>query len=304
MSTQCYIPKKFAASSLAVIDQANTIIAEYQAKGFRLTLRQLYYQFVARDLIPNKQTEYKRLGGIVNDGRLAGLIDWSAIEDRGRNLIAASTWDNPAEIIQSAAYGYRIDKWVGQDVQLEVWIEKDALSGVIAPKCKERCIPYFACKGYPSQSEVRSAGHFRLRGYIADGKRPVIIHLGDHDPSGLDMTRDIEDRLSLFAEGPVEIIRVALNRPQIDQYQPPPNPAKVTDSRFADYAAEHGSESWELDALEPTVITDLIQDQWDKHVDHGLWRDRLAKEQEERDGLIKITRNYDAVKEFIDGLDD
>src|SRR6185295_4699456 len=107
----CYEDKKFGVERLAMIAKANQIIAIYAAQGYDLTLRQLYYQFVSRDLIANKTTEYKRLGSIINDARLAGLIDWSAIEDRTRNLASLSHWDNPSDIVTSAANSYRVDKW-------------------------------------------------------------------------------------------------------------------------------------------------------------------------------------------------
>ena len=81
-----YTPKRFSAGSLAMIEKANEIIADYAAQGFTLTLRQLYYQFVSKDLLPNKQAEYKRLGSVINDARMAGMLDWEAIEDRTRNV--------------------------------------------------------------------------------------------------------------------------------------------------------------------------------------------------------------------------
>src|SRR5580692_12534694 len=105
MATELFVPRNFSEGSLSLIAAATQIIEEYQADGFTLTLRQLYYQFVSRDLIENKQTEYKRLGSIINDARLAGLIDWSAIEDRTRNVEINSHWDEPSGVIQSAARG-------------------------------------------------------------------------------------------------------------------------------------------------------------------------------------------------------
>ena len=98
---EAFIDKKFAASSLAIIEQANTIIGEYAAQGFKLTLRQLYYQFVARDLLANTQRSYKRLGNIISEARLAGRVDWNAIEDRTRNLESNPHWDDPAAIIKA-----------------------------------------------------------------------------------------------------------------------------------------------------------------------------------------------------------
>jgi len=110
----CYRKKKFGASALKTISLANEIIADYKSQGFELTLRQLYYQFVSRDLIPNSQREYKNLGTIINDGRLAGLIDWNAIIDRTRNLVSPSTWNSPKEIVEACASQFRSDKWEDQ----------------------------------------------------------------------------------------------------------------------------------------------------------------------------------------------
>ena len=252
-----YIEKRFAKSSLTIIEQANAIIADYAGQGFNLTLRQLYYQFVSRDLVANKQKEYKRIGSVINDGRLAGLIDWNAIEDRTRNLRGLSHWDNPAEIVDAAVNSYKRDKWENQPYRPEVWIEKDALTGVISGICNRLDVPFFSCRGYTSQSELWSAAR-RCRTWNTCDQKPFIIHLGDHDPSGIDMTRDITDRFSMFGAG-TEVKRIALNMDQVDEFNPPPNPAKTTDSRYEMYIADYGSESWELDALEPKVIVDLIE---------------------------------------------
>src|SRR5258708_3622436 len=124
---EAFTVKRFHSSTLAVIEQANAIIAEFTAQGFVLTLRQLYYQFVAHDLIENKQREYKRLGAIIKDGRRAVLVDWAAIEDRTRRIRFFSFWSTPASIIESAAFSYHGDPWKGQIYRPEVWIEKDAL---------------------------------------------------------------------------------------------------------------------------------------------------------------------------------
>lgn len=268
---QQFIQKNFRAKSRALIIKANEIIEEYSAQGYSLTLRQLYYQFVARDLIPNTERSYKNLGSVINDGRLAGYIDWSAIEDRTRNVSAAPHWDSPADVIQAARDSYQIDMWADQPRRVEVWIEKNALTGVIHSTCRELHVPYFACIGYVSQSE-------QWRAFQRSLNHPVtILHLGDHDPSGIDMTRDNDDRLNMVFGGDVEMIRIALNMDQIEQYNPPPNPAKVKDSRFEQYLQDYGPDSWELDALEPSVINDLIR----THVD-DIRDDELFNAAQER----------------------
>ena len=300
---QAFISKDFKPSSLALIDRANEIIENYTARGFRLTLRQLYYQFVARDLLPNKQTEYKRLGKIINDGRLAGMIDWHAIEDRTRFLRTHASWETPEDIIDGAAAAYREDIWQPQEYRPEVWIEKDALVGVIEGVCNEWRVPYFACRGYASQSELYSAGR-RLRRLVRDGKRPVIFHLGDHDPSGLDMTRDNQDRLNMFSEFEgVEVRRLALNMDQIDEHNPPPNPAKETDARFGPYIRQYGESSWELDALDPDVIHNLIDGAVQALIDFDAWGEAKTQEEENQELLKRISLRWDDVADFLEETD-
>lgn len=283
---KAYISKNFNPKTLIKIEQAIEIIEEYQAQGFKLTLRQLYYQFVARDFIANTQREYSKLSRVISDARLCGLISWDAIEDRTRFLREISTWDDPSEILESAANSYREDLWLDQDVYMEVWIEKDALIGVIEPVCKKLRLPFIACRGYMSQSEQWEASQ-RIIYQERQGKDCIVLHLGDHDPSGMDMTRDNLDRLWLFGTD-VTVRRLALNYDQVQQYNPPPNPAKLTDSRAKEYTARHGFDSWELDALEPKVITKLIQDNWERYVDIADWNDSLAREEVNRQKLYGL----------------
>lgn len=298
MPRELFVERDFKDGSLAIIDHANAIIEEYQEQGFTLTLRQLYYQFVSRDLLPNRQSEYKRLGSIINDARLAGMIDWSAIEDRTRNVRTVSSWDDPADIVTSAATSYREDLWADQKFRPEVWIEKDALVGVIEPACDRWRLPHFACRGYSSQSEQYNAGK-RFAAVRSRGKVPIVLHLGDHDPSGIDMTRDNADRLSMFAEYPVKVIRLALTFTQIEHYDPPPNPAKETDSRAAGYMELYGGSSWELDALDPTVIDGLIEAAIDAMIDRKKWNAAAAREEKQRASLKAAAARWTDVEEFL-----
>jgi hypothetical protein len=293
----------FRPATLALIETCNRVIAEYERQGFTLTLRQLYYQMVSRDVIPNRVQEYKRLGSIVNDARLAGLIDWEAIEDRTRNLRSIAHWRNPAEIVEAVASQFRIDKWAGQKYRVEVWIEKDALVGVIEGVCEELDVPFFSCRGYTSQSEMWGAA-MRMARFTKGKQIPVVLHLGDHDPSGIDMTRDIQDRLRLFSGRAVEVDRLALNMPQVEEYDPPPNPAKESDSRFQGYMAIHGDESWELDALEPTVIAALIRTAVEERRNPILWAEAVRAEDRHRKQLQAASDQWDELVEQLEVPDD
>lgn len=281
-----YLAQRFSTTSQQLIDTANEIIAEYDAQGFELTLRQLYYQFVARDIIPNTQKSYKNLGSVINNGRMAGLIDWNAIVDRTRSLRSNSHWEHPREIVEACAKQFQIDKWKDQKHRIEVWIEKDALVGVIERVCKTNDVAFFSCRGYTSQSEMWSAA-MRLQEFRKQGQEPVIIHLGDHDPSGMDMTRDITDRMDTFIGG-VDVRRIALNIDQVRKYKPPPNPAKLTDTRADAYISEFGSESWELDALEPKLLEKLIRDEVNSLRDEDLWKEAVEAEEKHKETLLAV----------------
>lgn len=299
MVKQAYIEKSFRGASLERIEQANQIIDEYQRAGYRLTLRQLYYQFVSRDLIANSVKTYKALGALICDARMAGLIDWDAIEDRTRNLRSLPHWRDPSDIVGACAAQFRVDVWAKQPARVEVWIEKEALAGVFERACNTRAVPFFCCRGYTSASEVWSAAQ-RFIAYRRRGQRVVLLHFGDHDPSGIDMSRDIETRLRTFGAR-VEFERVALNWDQIQQYRPPPNPAKETDSRFEAYLREFGEHSWELDALEPQVLAALVTARIDEVVQREAWDEAHAEQAAGRGALRVVADRWDdVVDQFVE----
>lgn len=291
-----YVSKKFRQTSLELIRRINAVITNYEAQGYSLTLRQVYYQMVARDIIPNNERSYKNLGALINDARLAGLIDWNAIEDRTRNIRGRTHWEKPGDVIKAAAYNYHLDYWQDQDNYVEVWVEKDALVGVVGRICDQLDLKYFSCRGYVSQSEMWVAAK-RLEKRQREGKNIVLLHLGDHDPSGIDMSRDILDRLNVFETDDIEFKRLALNMEQVEEYNPPPNPTKLTDSRATKYLSDFGHECWELDALEPKVIDALIKDNVLKFRDEKNYKQIKEKEALGIEFLEEIAENFDRIEQ-------
>lgn len=281
----------FRGANLQKVETANEIIEKYMDAGYTLTLRQLYYQFVANYGLPNKVKEYKNLSGILTKSRLTGMTDWEGIEDRTRTYKENSHWNTPQDIVRACAEQFRLDTRIDQDLYVEVWIEKDALVGVIEDVCRELDVGFFSCRGYVSASAMWKAGQ-RLKARWNDyGQKTVVLHLGDHDPSGMQMTEDMQRRLSLFGAD-VEVKRIALNMDQVRTYNPPPNPAKMTDPRAADYIAEYGNDSWELDALEPDVIVQLIRDEVALLTDINRQAAIITKQQKDRDQLNHIAENW------------
>lgn len=249
MVVKAYREIKIQASRRAMIEQCNTIITDYQAQGLRLTLRQLYYQLVSRALIPNVERSYKNLSSTVSDARLAGLMDWDAIEDRGRVAQKHSEWDDLEDLVDAALRSYRLPRWKTQSNYVELWVEKQALAGVLEPLADQFHATLMVNKGYSSQSAMyesarrikaavdptkerireivgelggRSADQAKAqKKVLAETKQATVLYLGDHDPSGEDMVRDVRERLEMFGCWKLDVRKIALTMEQIEEHDPP-----------------------------------------------------------------------------------
>lgn len=266
-----------------------------------MTLRQLYYQLVSRDIIPNAQSEYSKLSTLLTEARMYGLIDWDSIEDRIRKPKKASEWKNIPDIVQSAIASYRRNRWIDQDNYLEVWVEKDALSGVLEPITRKYHVNLMVNRGYSSASAMHDAS-LRLKRQEQNGKTCYILYLGDHDPSGMDMVRDIKDRLTTFG-CTVEVKRIALNMDQIQSFNPPPNPAKITDPRAKKYIQEFGETSWELDALSPRDLNELLDTEIGELIDREKYNQVCRLEEWERQKLSEVADEIEIDEDDADTLD-
>jgi hypothetical protein len=286
-------------STLDLIEKANRIINEYVPLGLRLTVRQLFYQFVARTLIENTQREYKRLADHISNAHDGGKIDWDAIEDRTRHVNFMYGWRDPADRIRSVARSYREDLWLKQRHHVEVWIEKEALVGVIEAICEELRVPDCAHRGSASSSFVYAAGK-RLAGISRLGRKPVVLHLADHDPTGIHITRDLRERLSVCARMPIEVHRIGLT---LTQARPlPPNTATDEDTRKPEYVREFGFEDcWELDALPPDVLVNLIRTNVEQLIDADAWNAALRREARNRKLLDRAAENWTKVEKLLKG---
>jgi hypothetical protein len=283
---------RLSAASKARLALINGIIEEYQSQGYRLTLRQLYYQLVSRVVIPNKGKEYDKLSVLLREGRMCGIVDWDAIEDRLRRPSSPASFNSPQEILDAAIAQYQLPRQEGQDTYLEVWVEKDALSGVLGRVTRKYHVPILVNRGYSSASAMFDS-YQRFENAYNNDQSIKIIYLGDYDPSGIDMIRDVEGRTREFIEGQhgdgyafdFEILPVALTRAQIKQYNPPPNPAKMTDSRAAGFVREHGTQSWEVDALRPEVLNGILEAAILAHIDEKRYKAVVGREEADKKKL-------------------
>ncbi len=268
--------------TLSKLEQINSIIKEYVKDDYKLTLRQLYYQLVSRDIIPNDVKEYDRLSTLLTKGRMVGIVDWDAIEDRLRVPYIPYWVTGTKDAINEAISRYRLDRQRGQDVYIEVWVEKDALSGVLRRVTEHYHINLMVNRGYGSTTAMYDA----YRRYM--GKNVKILYLGDHDPSGLDMIRDIGERISYMLDGDFTIEPVALTMEQIREYNLPENPAKETDTRAKDYIEKWGHSSWEVDALNPQTLNNLVSFNIESSIDMELFHSIIEQEKADKIKLSNL----------------
>lgn len=285
---------KVSGKVLMLIEAANVIMGEYAKQGFVMTLRMVHYQFVARQLFANTLKNYKKLGWALRVGRRMGLVDWAYLEDQVRKLDELPTWDSPRNVLDSAAVWYKENIWEDQEYAPEVWVEKGAMLSVIRPVCTDLRLPALACRGYVSDSAQYEASK-RFITSIENGKTPIVFYLGDHDPSGLDMTRDNIETFEMMTGEPIEVRRLALNWDQIEKYGPPPNPAKMTDTRAPAYVRQYGRQSWEVDALPPNIIDALIREAVTPLIEQRKWKRSIAHETANRNRVKLVADNAELV---------
>ena len=273
----------------------NEIIEEYADQGYTLTLRQLYYQLVSRDLIPNAQKEYAKLSGLLVKGRMAGVVDWSAIEDRTRTPFVPYWVHDVEDAINDTVSQFRFDRQRNQDVYIELWVEKDALSGVLKEITAKYHINLMVNKGYSSCSAMHDAFE-RFKKQEEKGKETHILYLGDHDPSGLDMIRDVRERLEEFGVYPL-VQQIGLTMDQIKEFNPPSNPAKITDPRAKWYLEKYGNVSWEVDALNPKTLHQLVKDNVESLINLKLFNALIKQEGKAKMKLSKFATSFDDMEE-------
>ena len=296
----------------ALLDKIINIVKEYKEQNITLTARQLYYQLVSKDIIPNAIEIYKRITKFLTDARYGGYLDWQMIEDRGRVPEKHAEWDDVASLIESAVQSYRLSRWGDQDEYIELYCEKQSLDSVFKPTADYWHIYYGCDKGYSSASTVYDLAK-RIKDQIESGRICTVLYFGDHDSSGLDMIRDIRDRVTEFltkgddALNPIDtdelfsVQQVALNLEQVRQYHPPPNPTKITDPRAKGYIEKWGQNQWEVDALNPTILRDLTEKAILEHINLEKYQAVVEQEKEEIEKLREFGKSLVAKEEDDEG---
>lgn len=282
------MPRPVFPDRTTLLAATRRVLTQYE--GTAVTVRQLYYRLVAGGIIPNVLRSYKNLVAALSDWRRHRLIPFNAFEDRTRSmnrLDVGERFDDPAgwaryflEEGVRKAKNYQLARWFGQDERAVVAVEKQALEGPFTQVCQELGVDLVVARGYPSLSylaEIADALHRDDK--ATDDRANVILYFGDHDPSGQNIPEVIERDLRGLFGARFTLERVALNPDQVDEMDLIPAPVKLTDSRATGFIAEHGEDVYELDAIEPNALQDMIRDAVNEHFDEDAF--------DERNGLVE-----------------
>ena len=249
-----------------------------------MTVRQVFYRMVALGAIEKTDGEYKRtVGRLLLDMRLAGELPFGWIADNTRWMRKPRTYAGWESALQFTAQTYRRALWADQAAYVEIWLEKDALAGVLYEETARWDVPLMVVKGFPSATFLYEAA----QAIAEQGKPAHLYYFGDHDPSGVAITRNVETRLRQFAPGvALHVERVAVTREQIRSMGLPTRPTKRTDSRSKGFAGE----SVEVDAIPSVTLRDLARQCIEQHVDGAALSVTRVAEASERDYLTTLAR--------------
>jgi hypothetical protein len=246
-----------------------------------LTLRQVYYQLVAKGIIENSLSMYGEITRLLRDARIDGFIPWEDIEDRTKVFHYLPGWEKLDDFIEIEIIrfllGYHRDLMQSQENHIEVWIEKDALSSIFLKVLREYGISLMVDKGFAS---IHFLNKYRDRVKGLD-KHPVILYFGDWDPSGELMHRTIQETLEEKFDLSVEVERIALTADDIDRIPHDPDAIKPGDPRAPEFVKLYGNHAIELDALSPAELERRIREAVESYIDREVFNSEVKKQQEE-----------------------
>ncbi len=264
-----------------------SVILDIVEERHPITVRGIGYALFTRELIKSmSKNEISRISRITTDMRESGIMDWTHIVDDSRSVDRANGWSNPVRMLEVMTRGYRRDRWQDQPTLIEVWSEKSTIQGVIAPVLDEYGVTFRVMKGFASYTCLRQAAEDSIE--IPEGRRGVVLYVGDWDPSGLYMSEmDLPQRLSRYGSQ-WSFERVALiesdtkNLPSFDVE------TKKEDPRMPWFANRYGKKCWELDAMNPNDLRERLKEQIETRLDLLAWEHARRIEEIQRESLHEL----------------
>jgi hypothetical protein len=253
----------------------------------QITVRHLFYRLVGLGMIPKTESAYQLLGRHLSKWRRSEEIPWSSFADNTRWHIRQPSFDGVQDALNNTVETYRRNLWATQPYYVEVWVEKDAIAGIVAETANAFGVPVFVCRGFASLSSLYSAAN-TFKQAIENEKTVTIFHLGDHDPSGVAAGESVRRAFRDDFDVDLRFIRVAVTEEQIQQLSLPTRPTKMHSTHAKNWT---GGESVELDAMPPVEIKHLVETCITELIDLDQWNTLKNTEGMERETLKQICAN-------------
>lgn len=283
-------PAKRPRATKAEMEARRSALIGIVAEGQPMTVRQVFYQATAHGIVEKSEAGYAKVPTDLVHLCRDGAIPWDWIADNTRWMRKSTSFGGIGEALEDTARLYRRDLWRDADAYVEVWPEKDALSGVVYPITDAWDVPLMVTRGYASLSFLRTAADT----IAAENRSVFIYHLGDLDPSGEDAGRKIEAELRAGApDAEIHFEQLAVTEDQITDWRLPTRPTKQTDSR----AKGFGAISVELDAILPHRLRTLVEDALVRHLPRREWQVLKKVEAGERRQFQEIAEVLQEAKE-------
>jgi hypothetical protein len=253
-----------------------------------MTIRQLFYRLVSKGLIPNDRKHYQLVSRVMTKARDDERCSFDHIVDRSRPAYSPNVWEDASGYAEAVKRGYRKDYWATQPNHVEIWVEKDAIIGSIEPTTDELGVTIRVGRGFLSTTKA----HDIAERFTVIDKPITVFYLGDHDPSGQDIERDLYQRILSYDSGYFDLQRLAIHKEDISKFDLPPLRIKDGDMRAAKFRAQHGEECVELDALPPDELRRRVREAVEDLQDRELWKRAIAVETVELASIKDATRMW------------
>ena len=284
-------PRRTNAELDLILQASKRILKEENGK---VTIRHLFYRLVGERLLEKNEREYKKLGTYLMKWRRSGDIPWSAFADNTRWYYGSTGYSSMEAALKNTRDTYRRNLWATQPVFVELWAEKDAIASILLDEAGSFGVQVFPLRGFSSGSALHNAAeHFKAQ--QADGKDVYVYYFGDHDPSGLEIDKSAVRNLRDDHGVNVNFERVTVTYEDIEKYNLPTRPPKLTDSRTKNFKGE----SVEIDAMPMRVLREMVNECITRHIDPGEWDKQRAIEWEERQTFDIMMDIFGKTKEVL-----
>jgi len=277
-------PKRRSRRTRNLMEEIDAAVSEYYPPT-PLTVRQVFYRLLGKRIVKRTEKAHDRVQRTISEMHYTGMLDWDGIVDPSRRTQKHPEFADVPDALQTLAKEYRTDWWAEQSQRVEIWSEKETIAEFLRPVADKWHVRVLLNRGYGSDAAMRDAAE-RMNAFE---KQTFILYVGDHDPAGLLMIDSTSEKLTAFSPQAYDLVHIALTQKQVQQYSLPPTRVKRSEPGRKQYVSRHGRRCWELDALDPKVLTAIVEEAITAHIDRPeAFKRRQAQDRQDAEKLRQI----------------